>query len=185
MKKSRGNWKIKESDLKYENRWIRVTEHKVINPSGNLGIYGEVHFKNWAIGIIPMDKQGNIFLVKQFRFVLNHDSLEIPEGGGDLNVDPLISAKRELKEETGLEAEEWTKLLELHLSNSITDEKSIVYLAKGLQQGEMELEETEDIVVSKVSLKEAYRLVTENIITDVISVAAIQKLYILHLENQL
>lgn len=185
MEKQRGNWKINKSELKYENPWISVTEHQVLNPIGNLGVYGEIHFKNIAIGIVPVDDEGNIFLVNQFRFVLNQDSLEIPEGGGDLQVDPLISAKRELKEETGLEAEDWTKLLELHLSNSVTDEKAIVYLAKSLNQGEMELEETEDIKVSKVSLKEAYQLVNDNIITDAIAVAAIQKLYILQLENRL
>lgn len=184
METIRGNWKIKESHLQYDNSWISVTEHQVINPSGNQGIYGEVHFKNIAIGIIPIDDNGNIYLVKQFRFVLNQDSLEIPEGGGDLSIDPLISAKRELKEETGLEAKQWTKLLELHLSNSVSDEKAIVYLARQLTQGETALEETEDISVTKVSLKEAYRMVNEHNITDAISVAAIQKLYILHLENQ-
>jgi len=185
MEQTRGNWKIKQSYLKYENPWIRVTEHQVQNPSGNPGIYGEVHFKNIAIGILPIDDNGNLYLVNQFRFVLNQESLEIPEGGGLLNIDPLVSAKRELKEETGLEASKWTKLLELHLSNSVSDEKAIVYLAKDLTQGEMELEETEDISVTKVSLIEAYRLVSEHKITDAISVAAIQKLYILHLENQL
>ena len=185
METIRGNWKIKESHLKYDNPWISVTEHQVINPSGNQGIYGEVHFKNIAIGIIPIDDNDNIYLVKQFRFVLSQDSLEIPEGGGDLSIDPLISAKRELKEETGLEAKQWTKLIELHLSNSVSDEKAIVYLARQLTQGETALEETEDISITKVSLKEAYRMVNEHIITDAISVAAIQKLYILHLENQL
>lgn len=185
MEQIRGNWKINQSNIHYENPWIRVTEYKVTNPSGNPGIYGEIHFKNIAIGIIPLDDQGNLYLVNQYRFVLNQESLEIPEGGGCLSIDPLLSAKRELKEETGLEAKEWTKLVELHLSNSVTDEKAIVYLAKGLIQGEMELEETEDISVSKVSLNEAYRLVNEQIITDAISVAAIQKLYILHLENKL
>ena len=185
MEQVKGNWKINESNLKYENTWIRITEHKVINPSGNPGIYGEVHFKNIAIGIIPLDDDGNLYLVNQFRFVLNQDSLEIPEGGGKLDIDPLLSAKRELKEETGLEAKYWTKLVELHLSNSVTDEKAIVYLAKGLTQGQKEPEETEEISVTKVSLKEAYGLVNEQKITDAISVAAIQKLYILYLENQL
>ncbi len=185
MEQIRGNWKIKESDLHYENPWISVTEHQVINPSGNPGIYGEVHFKNIAIGILPIDDQGNIYLVNQFRFTLNQESLEIPEGGGPLDINPLISAKRELQEETGLVAQKWTRFLELHLSNSVTNEKAIVYLAKGLIQGERALEETEDINVTKVSLEEAYRLVNEHVITDAISVAAIQKLYILYLENKL
>jgi 8-oxo-dGTP pyrophosphatase MutT (NUDIX family) len=184
MELIRGNWSINSSETKYDNPWITVTEHQVINPSGNPGIYGEVHFKNIAIGIVALDNQDNIYMVNQFRFVLNQDSLEIPEGGGSLDIDPLLSAKRELKEETGLVANSWEKLMELHLSNSVSNEKAIVYLAKELKQGEMELEETEDIVVSKLSLKEAYAMVNENKITDAISVAAILKLYILQLENK-
>jgi 8-oxo-dGTP pyrophosphatase MutT (NUDIX family) len=184
MELIRGNWSINSSETKYDNPWITVTEHQVINPSGNPGIYGEVHFKNIAIGIVALDNQDNIYMVNQFRFVLNQDSLEIPEGGGGLDIDPLLSAKRELKEETGLVANSWEKLMELHLSNSVSNEKAIVYLAKELKQGEMELEETEDIVVSKLSLKEAYELVNEHKITDAISVAAILKLYILKFENK-
>jgi 8-oxo-dGTP pyrophosphatase MutT (NUDIX family) len=184
MELNRGKWTINSSEIKYDNPWINVTEHQVINPSGNPGIYGEIHFKNIAIGIVALDDQDNIYMVNQFRFVLNQDSLEIPEGGGGLDIDPLMSAKRELKEETGLEANSWEKLMELHLSNSVSNEKAIVYLAKDLTQGEMDLEETEDIIVSKLSLKEAYDMVNEHKITDAISVAAILKLYILQLENK-
>jgi 8-oxo-dGTP pyrophosphatase MutT (NUDIX family) len=184
MELIRGNWKINSSEVKYDNPWIKVTEHQVINPSGNNGIYGEVHFKNIAIGIVALDNQDNIYMVNQFRFVLNQDSLEIPEGGGSLEIDPLLTAKRELKEETGLVANSWEKLMELHLSNSVSNEKAIIYLAKDLHQGKMDLEETEDIVVSKLSLKEAYELVNEHKITDAISVAAILKLYILQFENK-
>ena len=184
MELIRGNWTVNSSEVKYDNPWIKVTEHQVVNPSGNNGIYGEVHFKNIAIGIVALDDQDNIYMVNQFRFVLNQDSLEIPEGGGSLEIDPLLSAKRELKEETGLVANSWEKLMELHLSNSVSNEKAIIYLAKDLHQGEMDLEETEDIVVSKLSLKEAYELVNEHIITDAISVAAILKLYILQFENK-
>jgi len=183
MELLRRNWTINSSEIKYDNPWITVTEHQVINPSGNNGIYGEVHFKNIAIGIVALDDQDHLYMVNQYRFVLNQDSLEIPEGGGSLEIDPLVSAKRELKEETGLEANSWEKLMELHLSNSVSNERAIIYLAKGLHQGEMDLEETEDIVVSKLSLKEAYDMVNENKITDAISVAAILKLYLLQLEN--
>jgi len=185
MELKRGNWIINSSNIKYDNPWITVTEHQVINPTGNNGIYGEVHFKNIAIGIVALDQDDNLYMVNQYRFTLYQDSLEIPEGGGSLDIDPLISAKRELKEETGLEANSWERLMELHLSNSVSNEKAIIYLAKDLSQGEMALEETEDIVVSKLSLKEAYALVKENKITDAISVAAILNLYILKFENKL
>jgi 8-oxo-dGTP pyrophosphatase MutT (NUDIX family) len=185
MEQKKGNWKINSSHLQYDNPWISVTEYGVTNPSGKDGIYGKVHYKNIAIGIVPIDENGNIYMVEQFRFVLNQPSLEIPEGGGDPSIDPLVSAKRELKEETGLEASSWDKLLEMHLSNSVSDEKAIVYLARGLKQGEMVLEETEDIQVVKMYWRDAYQKVVDHEITDSMTVAALLKIYVMHLENQL
>ena len=91
-------WTIKSSEVKYDNPWIKVTEHQVLNPAGNPGIYGVVHFKNWALGVVPYE-DGYIWLVGQYRFPLGYYSWELPEGGGILGVDPLDSIKRELKEE--------------------------------------------------------------------------------------
>ena len=87
-------WQITGQKEIYANPWIEVTEYKVINPSGGNGIYGKVHFKNYAIGIVPLDEEGNTWLVGQYRFVLNQYSWEIPEGCGALDNDPLESAKR-------------------------------------------------------------------------------------------
>src|SRR5690348_13825449 len=102
----------------YDNRWIKVTEYQVLNPSGSEGIYGKVHFKNYAIGVIPLDEELNTYLVGQYRFPLNAYSWEIPEGGGPLNEDQQKAAERELLEETGLKAKSWTRILDMHLSNS-------------------------------------------------------------------
>lgn len=155
----------------YENRWIKVDEHQVINPSGNNGIYGTVHFKNKAIGIIPVDESGNTWLVGQWRFTLNAWSWEIPEGGGAFDVDPLLSAKRELKEETGLSAANWKMIQRTHLSNSVSDEEGFIFLAEGLTQGNSELEETEaDMKVWKLPLGEALQMVIDGKITDSLSV---------------
>src|SRR5690242_2455996 len=106
-------WKIKTSKEIYENKWIKLTEHQVINPSGNNGIYGVVSFKNKAIGIIPIDNEGNTWLVGQYRFALNEYSWEIPMGGGPIENNILDSAKRELKEETGLSAKIWTNIMRI------------------------------------------------------------------------
>ena len=158
-------WQITSEKKVYDNPWISVTEYQVINPSGNPGIYGKVHFKNFAIGIIPLDEYMNTWLVGQYRFALGSYSWEIPEGGGVLGIDPLDSAKRELLEETGLKAERWTELQRMHLSNSVSDELSIIYLAQGLQQFEPEPEDTEQLIVKKLPFKEVYNMVCEGKIT--------------------
>jgi 8-oxo-dGTP pyrophosphatase MutT (NUDIX family) len=178
------NWIKLGTNHQYDNPWISVTEDQVINPAGNKGIYGIVHFKNLAIGVIPMDQEGNVYMVEQYRYVTGNYSLEIPEGGGPLGIDPLDSAKRELKEETGLQAKTWEKLFEMDLSNSVTDERAIVYLATDLQQGEPDPEETEELTVSKIHLNEAYQMVLDGKITDSITIAALFKMKIKLLENE-
>ncbi|MCX2474257.1 NUDIX hydrolase [Pedobacter sp. MC2016-05] len=176
-------WKTLESDLKYDNYWISVTEHQVINPSGGKGIYGEVHFKNLAIGILPLDEDYNTWLVGQYRFPLKAYSWEIPEGGGPLGEDPLESARRELLEETGMSASNWKEIQRMHLSNSVSDELSIIYVATGLIQGIAMPEETEELMVKKVSFDEAFEMVMKNEITDSMSVAAILKAKLMIMEN--
>lgn len=177
-------WRVTGEQKIYDNPWISVTEYAVINPSGGNGIYGKVHFKNRAIGIIPMDENGHIWLVGQYRFVLNAFSWEIPEGGGIIEADPLDEAKRELKEETGIVADSWEKILEIHLSNSVSDEFGIIYLATGLKQAEAEPEDTEQLHIQKVSLEDAYRMVINHQITDSLSVAGIQQIWIRQLEKK-
>ena len=178
------NWKIVDENVVYENKWISLHHYNVINPNGGEGIYGKVHFKNIAIGIIPIDEDGNTWLVGQHRFPLNMYSWEIPEGGCPLNEMPLAAAKRELLEETGLVANHWEQILTMHLSNSVSDELSIVFIAKDLTQQQAEPEETEQLQIKKLPLQEAFKMVENNTITDSISVAAFQKLELMMLKKQ-
>lgn len=178
-------WEITSEKNIYDNPWINLTEYQVLNPSGNPGIYGKVHFKNVAIGVLPLDEKLNTYLVGQYRFPLQQYSWEMPEGGGPLGTDPLDSAKRELLEETGLKAKSWTELIRMHLSNSVSDELSIIYLARGLEQFEPEPEETEQLVVKKLPFEEVYQMVCRGHITDSMTVAAVLKLRLLLIENQL
>lgn len=178
-------WTILDSRKIYENNWIGLTEHQVINPSGGKGIYGEVHFRNYAIGILPLDEELNTWIVGQYRFPLKAYSWEIPEGGGPLGLSPLDSAKRELQEETGLTATGWTEIQRMHLSNSVSNELAIIYVARGLTMGEAEPEETEELVVRKLPFEEAYKMAMDGRITDSMSVAALLKTKILLLEGKL
>jgi len=178
-------WKITSQKDIYDNPWINVTEYQVINPAGNPGIYGKVHYKNLAIGVLPLDEELNTYLVGQYRFPLNQYSWEMPEGGGPEGTDPLDSAKRELLEETGLKASQWKEIQRLHLSNSVSDELSILYLARGLEQFESEPEETEQLIIKKVPFAEMYRMVCNGEITDAMTVAAVLKVQLLLTENRL
>lgn len=167
-------WKTLSTRQVYDNNWIRVEEHHVINPAGGKGIYGKVHFKNKAIGIVALDEHGNTWLVGQHRYTLNEYSWEIPEGGCPLNTSPLDSAKRELQEETGIYASRWQQVMRFHTSNSVTDEEGFIFLAEGLTFGENSLEETEaDLVVKKLPFTEALNMVMNGKITDSMSVAGI------------
>ncbi|HRI78677.1 MAG TPA: NUDIX hydrolase [Cyclobacteriaceae bacterium] len=169
-------WKTLSSNDVYDNPWMEVTEYQVLNPAGKPGIYGKVHFKNKAIGIIPLDRNLNTWLVGQFRFTLNEWSWEIPEGGGDLNKDPLISAQRELKEETGLTAKKWKLIQRAHLSNSVSDEEGFIFLATDLTEGSSHREDSEaDMKVMKLPFKKALKMVLHGEITDSLSVMGILK----------
>ncbi|HNT51148.1 MAG TPA: NUDIX hydrolase [Cyclobacteriaceae bacterium] len=171
-------WKTLSSTEKYDNRWINVTEYQVINPGGGKGIYGKVHFKNKAIGIVPLDVEGNTWLVGQWRYTLNEWSWEIPEGGGALDSDPIDSAKRELREETGLVAKHWSMIQRVHLSNSVSDEEGFIFLAEDIKQEENNPEETEaDLKVWKIPFKDAYQMVMDGKITDSLSVTAILRVF--------
>ncbi len=169
-------WTTHSSTDKYDNAWINVTEHQVTNPSGKPGIYGKVHFKNKAIGIIPIDHEGNTWLVGQWRYPINEWSWEIPEGGGHVDTDPLAAAKRELREETGLNANQWTMIQRVHLSNSVSDEEGFIFLAEDLFEGLHDRDETEaDMMVRKLTFHEAHQMVLDGRITDSLSVMAILK----------
>jgi len=169
-----GPWQRLSRREVYDNPWIRLTHEEVITPGGSRGIYGKLHFKHLAIGIVTLDEENNTILVGQHRYTLDAFSWEIPMGGGALDADPLVSAQRELKEETGLYSGEWRQLMRLHTSNSVTDEEGFVFLARNLQQGEQELGESEsDMVLKTLPLAEALAMIDRGEITDVISIAGL------------
>ena len=172
-------WQTLNSRVVYDNKWIEVRHEDVINPSGGAGVYGKVHFKNKAIGIVALDEAGFTYLVGQYRYPLKAYSWEIPEGGCPAGEDPLQAAQRELKEETGLLAARWTPIGTVHLSNSVSDEEGFLFLAEELTQAEQEPEETEQLQVQKIALNEAVGLVTEGKITDSLSVIGLLQVALL------
>lgn len=168
-------WQTRQTRTVYDNPWIRVRESDVLRPDGQPGIYGVVHFKNTAVAVLPIDEQGYTHLVGQHRYTLGLYSWEIPEGGCPEGEDPLAAAQRELREETGLTARDWSLLGTAHLSNSVTDEVAFLYLATGLTSGTAEPEGTERLEVWRVPFVEALRMALGGEITDAMSVLAIQR----------
>ena len=172
-------WQTLSSEIKYENPWIVVRENQVINPSGGRGIYGVVHFRNIAVGIVPVDDEMHTWLVGQYRYPHDCYEWEIPEGGASPPATPLENAKRELLEETGIVAGRWDMIQEMQLSNSTSNEVSQTFLARDLSFQEAEPEETEALVVERVPLQEACRRAMEGEIRDCMSVAALLKVRLL------
>jgi 8-oxo-dGTP pyrophosphatase MutT (NUDIX family) len=185
MNEEHNPWIVLDQKKIYENPWIELTEFQVINPTGGNGIYGKVHFKHKAVGVIPLDENWNTWLVGQYRFTLNQYSWEIPEGGGAMDEDTLGEAKRELLEETGLIANSWTKILTMHLSNSVTDEWSVIYLARDLEEKEAQPDETEKLAVKKIPFDEGVRMIEDGLITDAMAVADFQKIQLMVYQGKL
>ena len=185
MKSDKTNpWRTVSTRIVYDNPCISIAHNEVVTPSGDDGQYGVVHYKNRAVGAVPYEN-GYIWLVGQTRYPLDIYSWEIPEGGCPQDEDPKICALRELQEETGITAETLTPLFETHLSNSVSDEWGIVYLATGLSFGEAELESTEDITVRKISLDDFFAEVEAGTITDSLSVTACYKLMLMKMRGEL
>jgi len=166
-------WKTVDKNVVYDNAWIRVREDNVIRPDGSPGIYGIVQYKNKAIGILPIDEDGYVYLVGQYRYPLEQYSWEIPEGGCPEGEEPLEAAQRELLEETGLTADTWKLLGTAHLSNSVSNEEAFWFLATGLKQGLAQPDGTEKLEYKRVQFDQALQMVANGEITDALSVLAI------------
>lgn len=178
-------WTVKTSRSIYDNPWIAVREHEVVTPGGGDGIYGVVGFKNVALGVLPLFANGDTVLVGQWRFALDCYSWELPEGGGRLGGDPVEEARRELSEETGLQAGAWREILRMDLSNSVSDEQAIGYLAMDLTQGAPHPDEDESLEIRRLPFKTALRMAIQGEITDAITVAMLLRAHHMAVEGDI
>jgi 8-oxo-dGTP pyrophosphatase MutT (NUDIX family) len=185
MRESGPGWAPGPSRLAYDNPWISVTEHRPTAPTGRPALYGVVHMKNLALGVLPLHDDGTVTLVGQHRFVFGDYSWELPEGGGLIDEDPLQNAKRELAEEAGLAARDWRQILTFKLSNAVTDERGIGYLATDLHAVPTAPDENELIAIARVPFREALDQALAGGIDDVITVAMLLRAYHMAREGEL
>jgi len=170
-------WTTHSTEIAYENPWIRVEHCEVTTPGGLPGVYGVVRFENIAVGVIPIDHEDYTWLVGQYRYTLDEYSWEMPEGGCPKGESPEDAAHRELLEETGLRAATMTPLFDgVRLSNSVTDETAVAFVATDLTQGEPQPDDTEDLQIQRVPVDDAINMVLSGEINDSFSVMAFQRL---------
>ncbi|MGA2513838.1 MAG: NUDIX hydrolase [Candidatus Limnocylindrales bacterium] len=169
-------WRRVSRRVAYENPWIEIRHDEVIRPDGQPGIYGVVHFRHLAIGVAPLDAMDRVLLVGQYRYTLDRYSWEIPEGGGGFDESPEEAARRELVEETGYGGGQWRELCRAELSNSVTDEVAILFVATGLEPGLPSPEGTEQLQLRWVPFDEAMAMIGRGEIADAMTILALQQL---------
>ena len=172
-------WTRRTRRVAYDNPWITVYHDEVLRPDGQPGIYGMVHYKGVAVGVVALDNQRRVLLVGQYRYTLDLYSWEIPEGGARPGEDLLVAVQRELQEETGYTARSWRPLVRSHLSNSVSDEDAYIYLAEDLQAGEARPEPTEELQVRWLPFEEALQMTFDGRITDSMSILGLQRVALL------
>jgi len=170
-----GPWRRRARRVAYENPWITVWHDDVTRPDGSRGVYGVVHFASLAAGIVAIDGEDRVLLVGQHRYTLDAYSWEIPEGGVPAGEGALEGARRELREETGVLAAGWREVGRFHLSNSVTDEAGVLYLATDLTLGEAAPEATEDLEIRWVPFEVALAMTLDGRISDAIAIMGIQR----------
>ena len=173
----RANWRSVTSQTVFQNPWIRVESHDVIAPTGNPAHYGLVKFANRAIAVLPLHDDGTVSLVGQARFAVDAYSWELPEGGGPHDEDSRDAALRELREETGLVAAELREILSFDMSNSVTNEVAVCFLATGLSQSDTAPDETEAFEYARVPFKSLLEAVIKGQVRDGLTVVSVLRVH--------
>lgn len=178
-------WRDAGSETIFESPWIRLTRHDATAPTGLQADYVVMRPRNLAVGVLPIHDDGTVTLVGQQRFALMNHSWEMPEGGAPFDEEPMEGARRELAEEAGLEAAHWREALKVEMSNSVTDERAISWLAWGLSPVPAAPDPTEVIRVARVPFGDLLREIGRGAVRDMFTVATALRAYHMAREGEL
>jgi 8-oxo-dGTP pyrophosphatase MutT (NUDIX family) len=178
-------WTVKRVTRPFENDWFAIDAQDVVRPDGADGNYSVIRVRRLAVGVLPIDDAGRVHLVGQWRFPLGRYSWEMPEGGAEPGEDALECARRELEEETGLSARTYQQILEMDLSNSLTDERAVLFLATGLREGASNPEPVEVLQRRTAAFAEVLSRVADGRIRDSLTVAAVLRAHHMAVTGQL
>ena len=178
MERKNGPWTIKDTETKYKDEFIEVCVDTVAKPDGAPGTYATVQLKN-GVAVLPMDDDGNVYLTRQFRYAIAQDSIEVISGGVEAGEEPLLAARRETREELGIEGATWTTMGFFHLETSIVKGPVYLFVLRGLSFTETDPDDTEDVKTLKLPLAEAVQKVLGNEITHGPSCVLLLKTYLL------
>ncbi len=175
-------WRVQACERVHDNPWYAADDCDAVAPTGVAARYYSLHYKNWAVGVLPLHADGTLILIGQWRFPFAAYSWELPEGGQPREENPLDGGKRELREEAGLEAQDWRLILRMQLSNASSNEQAFLYLATGLSDAATEPDATEDLALARVPFREALQAAVDGRIQDSLTVAALLRLH--HMAHQ-
>jgi 8-oxo-dGTP pyrophosphatase MutT (NUDIX family) len=169
----------------FESPWLRLTRHDATAPTGMRADYVVMRPRNMSVGVLPVHEDGTVTLVGQQRFALMNWSWEMPEGGAPFDEDPLAGAKRELAEEAGLEAAVWLQAYKAEMSNSVTDERAVAWVAWGLTPAPFAPDPTEIIRVARVPFGDLLHEIRAGAIRDMFTLATALRAYHMAREGEL
>lgn len=181
MEKKNGPWTIKDSESVFKNEFLELINEQVVQPDGNDGEYAIVRMKP-GVCVLAIDDEDNVYLTKQFRYALGAESLEVVTGGSE-NGDALENAKRETKEEMGIEAEEWIDLGTAETDTSIVHCPAHFFVARKLKFGKPEREGTEQMKPVTMKFDKAVEKVLNGEIRHALSCVLILKAKLLRDEK--
>ena len=160
----RGPWQVLKRETVYRDPWLQVDRDQVIRPDGQPGTHCIVHLLH-GISVLAVDEAGTAHLTEDFHYGVGRATIEVVSGGIDAGEDALAAARRELREELGITADQWIDMGACDPFTTIVVSPTRLFLARKLSFGQRDLEGSEQTRVHKVPFDEAVRMVLDGRIT--------------------